>query len=258
MDLIRGNESKYEEYERLLLERDQLNKEAGQIWTAYIKMFGQLIAENYEEKIECIKCKKTIAYYQSVINRNGKVDAKDLQDYLDREMAAYYLNLKKMIKDNEDAKKSRVSSAYEVKRSKELYRRLAKLIHPDLNPATDRSDELKELWQRILIAYGHNDVKELAELEVLVRRVLKALGLSEAKVDIPDIEDKIDELKKELDEIVSAEPYTLKYLVEDETAAQKKKEEIIKETEEYKKYHKELGEVIVKMISSGGLHFHVE
>ena len=52
------------------------------------------------------------------------MDAKDLQDYLDREMAAYYLNLKKMIKDNEDAKKSRVSSAYEVKRSKELYRRL--------------------------------------------------------------------------------------------------------------------------------------
>ena len=258
MDIIKSSETKYEEYERLLLERDQLNKEAGQIWTAYIKMFGQLITENYEEKIECIKCKKTIAYYQAAINRNGKVDAKDLQDYLDRDMAEYYLNLKKMIKDNDDAKKSRTSSAYEVKRSKELYRRLAKLIHPDLNPATDGSDELKELWQRILIAYGHNDVKELAELEVLVRKALKELGLGEVKVDIPDIEDKIGEVKKEMDEIVSTEPYTLKYLVEDETAAQKKKDEIIKETEEYKKYRKELGEVILKMISGGGLHFHVE
>ncbi len=37
------------------------------------------------------------------------------------------------------------------------------LIHPDLNPETDNSPELQELWQRILIAYGKNSVKELSK-----------------------------------------------------------------------------------------------
>lgn len=258
MDLIKSSDSKYDEYESLLLERDQLNKEAGQIWTVYLRIFGQLITENYEEKLECIKCKKTIAYYQNILNHGGVVDAKAMQEYLDREMANYYDNLKKMIDDNRRAKEAGTSSAYEVKRSKELYRRLAKLIHPDLNPATDESGELQELWQRILIAYGKNSVKELAELEVLVRRVLKESGIGVVKADIPDITNKIDEIKKEIEDIKRNEPYSLKYLVEDENAAQKKKDEIAKETEDYKKYRKELGDIIVKMIASGGLHFYVE
>ena len=258
MDLIKSADSKYDEYEALLLERDQVNKEAGQIWTVYLQTFGRLITENYEEKLECVKCKKTIAYYQNALNRGGAVDPKAMQEYLDREMAGYNDNLKKMIEDSRRADEAGLSSAYEVRRAKELYRRLAKLIHPDLNPATDKSEELQELWQRILSAYGKNSVKELTELEVLVRKVLKESGVGSTKVEIPDIADKIEEIKKEIEEIRRTEPYSLKYLVEDEEAAQKKKDEIAKETEEYKKYRKELTEIIVGMMASGGLQFHVE
>ena len=258
MDLVKSSGSRYDEYEALLLERDQLNKEAGQIWTIYLQMFGQLIAENYEEKLECIKCKKAIAYYRNILNRGGVVDPKAMGEYLDREMAGYYDNLKKMLDDNRLAKEAGTSSAYEVKRSKELYRRLAKLIHPDLNPATDGSDELQELWQRIIAAYGQNSVKELAELEVLVRKTLKDLGIGDVKVDIPDIREKEEELRKEIEYIKRTEPYSLKCLIEDENAAQKKRDEIIKETEEYKKYHKELNEIIVKMLASGGFDIYVE
>lgn len=258
MDLIKSADSKYDEYEALLLERDQVNKEAGQIWTVYLQTFGRLITENYEEKLECVKCKKTIAYCQNALNRGGAVDPKAMQEYLDREMAGYNDNLKKMIEDSRRADEAGLSSAYEVRRAKELYRRLAKLIHPDLNPATDKSEELQELWQRILSAYGKNSVKELTELEVLVRKVLKESGIGSTKVEIPDIADKIEEIKKEIEEIRRTEPYSLKYLVEDEEAAQKKKDEIAKETEEYKKYRKELTEIIVGMMASGGLQFHVE
>ena len=258
MDLIKSADSKYDEYEALLLERDQVNKEAGQIWTVYLQTFGRLITENYEEKLECVKCKKTIAYCQNALNRGGAVDPKAMQEYLDREMAVYNDNLKKMIEDSRRADEAGLSSAYEVRRAKELYRRLAKLIHPDLNPATDKSEELQELWQRILSAYGKNSVKELTELEVLVRKVLKESGIGSTKVEIPDIADKIEEIKKEIEEIRRTEPYSLKYLVEDEEAAQKKKDEIAKETEEYKKYRKELTEIIVGMMASGGLQFHVE
>ena len=76
MELIKTADSKYEEYEALLLERDQVEKEAGQIWTAYMKEFGQLIVDVFEKKVESIKRKKIIAYYQMQINRGEKIDPK--------------------------------------------------------------------------------------------------------------------------------------------------------------------------------------
>ena len=85
-------QNKYDEYEALLLERDQLSKEAGQIWTAYVQTFGQLMTDVYEEKIECIKARKTIAFYQRALNHGGVVDQEALDSWLDREMSAYYAN----------------------------------------------------------------------------------------------------------------------------------------------------------------------
>ena len=258
MDLIKSTDSKYEEYENLLLERDQITKEAGQIWTVYLQLFGKLITDNYEEKLECIKCEKTIAYYQNALNHGGVVDSAAMEKYMEQEMAEYYANLRRMLKDNEDANNAGTSTPYEVARAKTLYRRLAKLIHPDINPETDHSKELQELWQRILIAYHHNDVKELSELEVLVRKVLNDLGSEDVKVDIPDIEEKIDAIKSEIEEIKQTEPYSLRYLVEDEEAAEKKKAELREELETYQKYHKELNEVILQMLQSGGLKIYVQ
>ena len=258
MDLITSTDSKYEEYENLLLERDQITKEAGQIWTVYLQLFGKLITDNYEEKLECIKCKKTIAYYQNALNHGGVVDSAAMEKYMEQEMAEYYANLRRMLKENEDANNAGTSTPYEVARAKTLYRRLAKLIHPDINPETDHSKELQELWQRILIAYHHNDVKELSELEVLVRKVLKELGSEDVKVDIPDIEEKIEALKSEIEGIKQTEPYCLRYLVEDEEAAEKKKTELREELETYQKYHKELNEVILKMLQTGGLKIYVQ
>ncbi len=258
MDLIKSSDSKYTEYENLLLERDQLSKEAGQIWTVYLQMFGKLISDNYEEKLECIKCKKTIAYYQTALNQGGAIDAAAMEKYLEQEMAEYYANLRRMLKENEEANGAGTSTPYEVERAKTLYRRLAKLIHPDINPETDHSEELQELWNRTLIAYHHNDVKELAELEVLARKVLKDLGADEVKVDIPDIEEKIDAVRVEIDQIIHSEPYSLRYLVEDEDAAKKKKAELQEELESYQKYHRELNNIILQMLQSGGLKIYVK
>ncbi len=258
MDLIRSADSKYTEYENLLLERDQLAKEAGQIWTAYLQMFGKLISDNYEEKLECIKCKKTIAFYQKAMNQGGAADAAAMEKYLEQEMAEYYAKLRKMLTDNEEANGAGTSTPYEAERSKTLYRRIAKLIHPDINPQTDHSEQLQELWNRTLIAYHHNNVKELAELEVLVRKVLKDLGADGVKADVPDIEEKIDAVRAEIDQITHSEPYSLKYLAEDNHASEKKKAELQEELESYRKYHRELNGIILQMLQSGGLKIYVK
>ena len=258
MDLIKSSDSKYTEYENLLLERDQVQKEAGQIWTVYLQMFGKLISDNYEEKLECIKCKKTIAYYQAALNKGGTVDVEAMEKYLEQEMAEYYANLHRMLKENEEANNAGTSTPYEVERAKTLYRRLAKLIHPDINPETDRSEELQESWNRAVIAYHANNVKELAELEVLARKVLKDLGAGNVQVEIPDIEEKIDAVREEISDIIHSEPYTLRTFVENKETADKKKAELEEELEAYRKYHKELNNIILQMLQSGGLKIYVK
>ena len=176
-----------------------------------------------------------------------------MQEYLDREMALYYVNLKRMQGDYQKCKNAGTSTSYEVQRSRTLYRRLAKLIHSDINPETDRQEILKELWQRILTAYGYNDIKALSELEVLVRKALKDLGKEEIKIDIPDISERIDALKKEILDITHTEPYTYRELLENDDAVEKKKTALQEELDTYKKYHDELKEAILQIVSKGGI-----
>ena len=255
MELIKSTDPNYEEYEALLLERDQVEKEAGSVWIWYIQTFGQLLSDTYEEKLECVKCKKTISCYQAALNQGGIVDQEAMKEFLDKEMAAYYTNLKRMQDDNERCKDAETSTAYEVKRAKELYHRLAKLLHPDINPETDRQEKLMELWQRAVTAYGHNDVRVLSELEVLTRKALKELGLGGIRVEIPDIAERIESLKEEIYEITHTEPYTYQDLYADQETVEKKKAELREELESYRKYRKELEAVIQDMIQSGGIRF---
>lgn len=258
MDLIKSADSLYEAYVALLLERDQLEKETGRIWMAYLRRFGKLISDSYEEKVECIKCQKTIAYYQNALNQGGVVDSAAMEGYLEREMSAYYTNLDHMLKENEAANTADKSTPSEVRQAKALYMRLARWIHPDLHPETDSSDELKELWQKVLTAYHHNDVKELSSLEVPIQKALNELGSDETKPDVPEIEEKIDELRSEINSIIHAEPYVLRYYLDYEEAAERKEAELKAELGSYQKYHKELAAVILQMLQGGGLKIYVE
>ena len=240
-----------EAYVALLLERDQLEKEAMQIHIRSTQLFGQLIAE----KIACIRCKKTLAFLQQAINRGRAVNPAELKLFLDREMALYDSRLMQMLAHNRACGRAQQSTGYEARRSRELYRRLAKLLHPDVNPLTDRDGRLQELWQRILEAYGHSDLKSLSELEVLARRALQELGAGEIRVEIPDLDKRIEALKAEIHQILHSEPYTYRELLEDPDRTAQKKEELNKELEEYRKYHSELDEVIRSLLEGGGITF---
>ena len=255
MDLIKRKDSKYEEYEALLLLRDQRQKEAASIWISYVQTFGQLIADVYEKKVACVKSKKMIAFYQTAVNHGGVVDPDAMQAYINREMAEYYNNLRKLREDNDRCGRAGVSSDYEVARAKMLYRKLAKLLHPDINPETDRREELQELWQRIVEAYGKNDVRALTELEVLTRKALKELGEGEIRVEIPDLDDRIEALRAEIALIENSEPYTYGTLLDSPEEAAEKKAALQKELEAYTKYESELADVLDHIVASGGITF---
>ena len=252
MELIKVKNASYGRYEELLLKRDQLYREAESILISYTKEFGELTAEVFSEKIECIRLKKAIAYCQAAINRGNAISIDDMHAYLDKSMAMYKAELKSMLTENENARNSKTSSIVDVQRAKKLYRKLAKLIHPDINPRTRELPELSDLWNRIVAAYHMNDPIELSELEVLTNKIIADLGLGAAEIDIPDIDDKIQRLEDEINEIITAEPYTYCELLNDAEAVKEKKDTFNKELEEYKAYHAELDGILEKLVGEKG------
>ena len=249
--IIRVRNTSYARYEELLTRRDDVRKEAFCFEQAYVREFGDLILQVFQMKLECIRKKKTIEYCQVFANRGESVDQDALREFLEKELADYQAKLEQMIKDNENAKDTGRVTEAELLKIKRIYHRLVKKIHPDINPITEKNEELMGLWQRLLIAYNCNDLKEMEETEILVNALLEKLDLGTMDITIPDIDDKIVEIEAEIERIVSTDPYQYKYLLDDKEAVAQKKQELRKELKEYEDYSKQLDEILNGLLGKG-------
>lgn len=243
-DLIRVKNASYARYEELLMQRDLVKKDAFQYEREYVKTFGDLILQVFQMKMECICKKKTIEYCRVFLNRGEAVDMAALEAYLLKEMEEYQKQLDGMIRDNEAAKNSTTISQSELLKIKRIYHRLVKQIHPDINPLTNTNEELRDLWQRLVTAYNCNDLKEMEETEILINSVLEKLKLGTMEIEIPDIDEKIEELEAEIMQIKSVNPYQCKYLLMDPDAVEQKKEALRKELKDFEEYSHQLQQML--------------
>lgn len=250
-EIIRVSNSSYAKYEDLLIRRDEVKKLAFQYERAYVREFGDLILEVFQLKLDSIRKKKTIEYCQIFANRGESIDQNALQAYLAKELAEYMEQLEGMIKDNEAAKNNSKVTEADMLKIKRIYHHLVKKIHPDINPLTNKHEELKGLWQRMIVAYNCNDLKEMEEIEVLVNALLDKLDLETIDITIPDIDDKIAELEKEIERITTTDPYLYKDILEDPDAIFQKKEGLRKEIKEYEDYGKQLDEILNRLLQNG-------
>lgn len=248
-ELIKVRNASYARYEELLLRRDKLQKEAFQYERAYVREFGDQILEVFQLKVECIRRKKTIEYCQMAINRGKSVSQDQLQAYLRREMAAFQEQLDDMVEDAENAKNSKLVSEVDLLTIKRTYRRLAKQIHPDINPLTNETPELLELWHRVQISYNCNDKKGIQELEILVTTALEQSGIGSLEIEIPDIDERIAELNAEIREIRETDPYTYKFLLEDPVQVEEKKAALSEELKEYQEYSAQLDQILAELMA---------
>ena len=172
---------KYQQYEKLLFERDKYKKQAGEYLRDYIREFGELLTEVFRKKISCIEKKKMISYCQIRLNRGEMIDAQAMSEYIRREMDEYNERLADMMHNNELCRKDVAISNSDVMQIKRIYRRIAKKIHPDINPAVSESHTLMDLWNRVVISYDCNDL-------ILTVRDEQAFAITKA---FPEIKDKV-------------------------------------------------------------------
>jgi hypothetical protein len=252
MELVFVEDSRYAEYESLLLDRDRYHKEAYQALGEYTRIFGEKITEVFKQRIACIERKKMLSYCLMYFNRGERVDLKKVQEQIKKEMEEYQAQLSAMIENNEACKKSRVIPQKEALRIKQIYRSIAKKLHPDLNPLTEQHEELMELWRRNITAYQCNNLKELEEIEVLVEQALAALGQGKATISIPDIDEKIEKLYKEIEKIRNTDPYLFRELLDDPSLVEEKNIELDKELKDYQEYAAKLDAELKRFIVEGG------
>lgn len=240
MEMIQVEDLFAEEYERLLVEKEQYKKDAFQYQMNYISEFGELIVTSYKCKIECIQKKKIIQYCQSIINTGGVIEQSSIDQYIEKVMSSYYENLDVLNAQYAASKGNKVISEYDAYQIKRIYRRIVKKLHPDINPKTQSDEKLMDLWNQVYNAYCCNRKDELEELEVLVNKCLE----NGEEIHFQDLEERIQKLNDEIERIKSTTPYTYKYLLEDPDQIQQKKDELTKEIKEYESYAEELDEVI--------------
>lgn len=249
--IIKVKNAEYSEYEDLLFMKGELLKESHILKGQYMAEFGDLITETFKKKVECIKKKKMIAFYQTFANKGEVVDKNLMQVYLLQEMKEYKKKLTDMIAENKAAHQMETISSDTLTKIKKLYYKLAKMIHPDINPKTSEISQLQNLWQMIVASYNSNSLKELQEAEILVNKVLADNGINDVEIEIPDIVKKIKQVQDEILQIKSNNPYQYKYLLVDEEAVAKKKSELQKELEHFTIYEKELEQLLKQMMKEG-------
>lgn len=245
-EIIKGENRAYEKYEELLIRRDNLRKEASQYHHEFIRFFGDYITESFRLKIECIKKKKMIAYCQKLENQGKKIIASNLAAFIEKEMADYQAELDAMILDVKAAKGAKSITATDLRKIKDIYYGLVKLLHPDLHPELADDEKIKDYWKKIEIAYRHNHLDDLQELDVVVRRYLKRQGYDNLDIEVEDVEIKIKRVEDEITEIISTNPYLYKLLLYDERSVKEKTMEYKDEIESYKSYSEKLEEILAR------------
>lgn len=243
-NVIKVKNISYERYGELLLKKENLKKEAEQYKIQYDEIFNVLNNDTYEARMECVRKRKIVSYCQNLTELGSLIFRKDLDEYIDKAMKDYKDALQYILKEDDDNLSIKKANTEHSKQIKTIYRQLAKLVHPDMNSDLKDNKVIQDLWNRTCIAYNCSNLEELEELEVLINRYLESINHYHIEIEIPNVDEKIFNLNREIKKIIHTNPYQYKYVIADRDMIVKKKEELLKELSDYKRYLNELNKQI--------------
>lgn len=232
------------QYEELLLKREELEKQCEVLYLSYLMEFGQENVEILQNKLECVKLKKTISICVRRSNRGETIYEEDLEGEMEKAMAPFYYELEERKLELSQSKGIKLVSEDLLTKGKlkKLYRFIAHAIHPDLHPEYIGDGKMEALWLKAVDAYKAGDELTLSR----IKDEIMLLTLDKKEIEIEMLQEKILLLTKEIEEVFSSTPYTYKYLLEDgkkvEETHRKNKEEILS----YGEYKESLKEELSK------------
>lgn len=249
---IKEYDPNYDLYNELLLKKEEIKKEGYQYYMEYIRTFGELINKAYETKVECIKRKKLIEYYQAKINKNEDIVISKANDFINNVMYSYQKELEKMQKELVNAKAFTYCSSEEIRKIKQIYRKLAKLIHPDISKLYKKDLKIEDYWYSLCDAYENNRLEDIEELDVMICKYLFDKGYYNEEIKIDSIEEKINAIEKEIEDLQNTNPYLYKLILDDCDTVKSKKEELEEEIQDNEEYIRKLDIEISRLLDENG------
>ncbi|MEQ3216712.1 hypothetical protein AAA088_11795 [Hominifimenecus microfluidus] len=232
-------EKKRTELSMLLLERDELQFAiCKNIETEYMLKLGSIEYKAYEAQCAALRLKRKIDLIQAKKNRQEKIIISAIEETLDEEFAEYQKQLDEQIdKVNAAIKRSKaeVLSDEENKELKKLYRKIAKALHPDINP--DVSEAQVQLFDNAVSAYKSGDLGTLRIISEMVGNNPLPEQHKDAMTQLVEererLEGLLESIRESIENIKSEYPYTMKDILEDTKKTEQKKQELESVIEQY-------------------------
>ena len=232
-------EKKRTELSMLLLERDELQFViCKNIETEYMLKLGSIEYKAYEAQCAALRLKRKIDLIQAKKNRQEKIIISAIEETLDEEFAEYQKQLDEQIdKVNAAIKRSKaeVLSDEENKELKKLYRKIAKALHPDINP--DVSEAQVQLFDNAFSAYKSGVLGTLRIISEMVGNNPLPEQHKDAMTQLVEererLEGLLESIRESIENIKSEYPYTMKDILEDTKKTEQKKQELESVIEQY-------------------------
>jgi len=242
------------ELSMLVLERDELKFIiCKNIETEYMIRIGSLEYKAYEAQCASMRLKRKIELIQAKKNRQEKINLNKIDEILEEEFYEYQQKLNKQIdKMNEVLKynKSEFLSEEESGELKKLYRKIVKILHPDINPEVTLS-QIKML-DNAVIAYKNGDLGTLKIINEMIGepQMPEKHGdaFSQLKVEKERLNEFLNTVRNNIDKIKSEYPYIVKEILEDEQRLEQKKLELEDVLKQYKELNKAYNIKIKEML----------
>ena len=246
-----------QELVRLVEERDNLiYTTCPNIKMRYMLEVGYLEYKVYELSLKYQRLKRKKELIQAKVYREEKVIIIEIDEALDKEFEKYKEDLvEKLNEVNESIKRSEGEflSDVETKDLKDMYKKVVKKLHPDINPNVTEAE--KELFVRAVEAYKEGDVASMKLIYIVSgadeevkddeSKLKTVLDMAEEKARLEKLAENI---RKNMDEIKNRFPYTLKAYLDDDELMKERQDDLRGTIEDFENAIKDLEEAIAKLL----------
>ena len=227
------------ELSMLMLERDELCMvECKNIEMAYMLKLGSLEYKVFETQCSFLRLKRKVELIQAKKNRQEKVNIQDIETLLDNEFAEYQEKLEEQLnKMNSalDRSKGKFLSDEDAHELKQLYHKIVKALHPDLNPNLTPAQQ--GLFYRAVSAYENGDLDSMRIIAEMLPDTARTKPHEDAMSELIKERDRLKKLietvKENIEKIKSEYPYNVKDLVRNEEKIAERRAELKNALEQY-------------------------